>query len=318
MSPRLIDKAQLEASLDTLRTLTSDPRAGVFGPESHIWRRQREALVFLGAGRAMMLQTAHPWVAAGIQCHSKSMTDPIGRFHRTFVIVFSMVFGTLDQAFEKARLLHHIHERIHGTMEEAVGPFDQGSPYWANEAEAMLWVHATLWDTSVLMHELVLGPMEPDDLEAYYQETRRFAYFFGIPQEMVPPDWASFQAYVDGVFASGLLSVGVAGREIVDTLFRGKGEKPRPKLPYWYFALTAETVPAHVREGFRVPFGEREQRSAAWARKWAPRVYTRLPKTLRYVPAYREACGRLAGRKGPGFVTRALNLAWVGRSSLVP
>ena len=60
------------------------------------WRIDREALTFLVAGRALLLQLAHPWVAAAIAEHSKTIDDPIGRFHRTFAVVFTMVFGTLD------------------------------------------------------------------------------------------------------------------------------------------------------------------------------------------------------------------------------
>ena len=73
------------------------PADGVFGPGSTIWQVDREALVFLGAGRALLLQLAHPWVATAIAQHSKALSDPIGRFHRTFEIVFTLVFGSLDR-----------------------------------------------------------------------------------------------------------------------------------------------------------------------------------------------------------------------------
>ena len=81
----------LERELHWLRATTTDSRAGVFGPRSVIWRVDREAASFLGAGRALLLQLAHPWVAASIAQHSRTLADPIGRFHRTFGIVFSMV-----------------------------------------------------------------------------------------------------------------------------------------------------------------------------------------------------------------------------------
>ena len=53
--------------------------------------------------RALLLQLAHPWVAAAIIDHSRTLGDPIGRFHRTFAVVFTMVFGTVDQALSAAR-----------------------------------------------------------------------------------------------------------------------------------------------------------------------------------------------------------------------
>ena len=88
----------LELALDKVRIDAAGLVAGVFGPDSVTWRIDREALTFLGAGRALLLQLAHPWVAAAIAEHSKTVDDPIGRFHRTFAVVFTMVFGTHDQA----------------------------------------------------------------------------------------------------------------------------------------------------------------------------------------------------------------------------
>jgi ER-bound oxygenase mpaB/B'/Rubber oxygenase, catalytic domain len=52
---------------------------------------------------------------------SKTVDDPIGRFHRTFAVVFTMVFGTLDQALSAARALHRRHAAIHGRLPITVG-----------------------------------------------------------------------------------------------------------------------------------------------------------------------------------------------------
>src|ERR1700758_5445860 len=92
--PRLIGEADLERELGLIRNSTTASGAGVFGPNSIMWHVDREAVIFLGAGRALLLQLAHPWVAAAIVQHSNTLADPIGRFHRTFSVVFSMVFGT--------------------------------------------------------------------------------------------------------------------------------------------------------------------------------------------------------------------------------
>jgi hypothetical protein len=73
----------LEKELARVRAGTADPVAGIFGPRSLTWQIDREAAVFLGAGRALLLQLAHPWVAAAIEQHSHAFADPVGRFHRT-------------------------------------------------------------------------------------------------------------------------------------------------------------------------------------------------------------------------------------------
>src|SRR5262249_27282089 len=80
-----------------------DAREGVFGPRSISWKVDRESALFLGAGRAALLQLAHPWVAAALDQHSSLRADPLARFHGTFRLIFSMVFGTLEQALAASR-----------------------------------------------------------------------------------------------------------------------------------------------------------------------------------------------------------------------
>jgi uncharacterized protein (DUF2236 family) len=140
----LVSENDLGLALDTVRAGAAGSVEGLFGPASQTWRIDREAAVFLGAGRALLLQLAHPWVASAIAGHSATFADPIGRFHRTFDVVFTMVFGSLDQALAASRRLHQRHTKIVGHLPEALGRFDKGSPYCANEISALRWVHATL------------------------------------------------------------------------------------------------------------------------------------------------------------------------------
>src|SRR5437588_8159099 len=150
----LVTDALLEEQLELIRARTASPLAGVFGPTSITWRTNREGILFLAAGRALLLQLAHPWVAAAVADHSKALTDPIARFHRTFKVVFTMVFGTVDQAFAAARSLHRRHESITGVLRESVGPFEAGSSYRANNISALRWVYATLSDSALAAHEI--------------------------------------------------------------------------------------------------------------------------------------------------------------------
>jgi uncharacterized protein (DUF2236 family) len=57
----LLSEDDFESSLDAVREAAAGPMEGVFGPASLTWRVDREAAVFLGAGRALLLQLAHPW-----------------------------------------------------------------------------------------------------------------------------------------------------------------------------------------------------------------------------------------------------------------
>src|SRR5262249_4411793 len=155
---QLVSENDLESALDVVQAEAAGPVEGIFGPNSLTWRIDREAVIFLGAGRALLLQLAHPWVAAAVAEHSRTFADPLGRFHRTFDLVFTRVFGTRDAALAAARHLHQRHAGIAGRLPAAIGPFEAGSPYLANEVSALRWVHATLVESAVIVHDLILPP----------------------------------------------------------------------------------------------------------------------------------------------------------------
>ena len=307
----MVSAKDLESTLDLVRAEADGRVEGIFGPESLTWRIDREAVIFLGAGRALLLQLAHPWVAAAIAEHSKTFADPIGRFHRTFDIVFAMVFGSLDRALASARQLHRRHTMIVGRMPESVGPFVQGSLYCANDVAALRWVHATLVDTALIVHDLVLPPFSVEEREQYWAESRLFGSLFGLTPADLPADWASFAAYNEAMARSDTLTVSAAAREVASQIL--SGGRPWLRPPRWYRALTARMLPERLRVGFGLALDERDIRAADNALTWIRRVYPRLPARVRYVGPYQEAQARLQGKPQPDWMTRCLNRAWIGR-----
>ena len=310
-----VDRDAFERRLDAVRSAVTDPAAGVFGPASMTWRVDREAALFLGAGRALLLQLAHPWVAAAIADHSRALDDPLGRFHRTFGIVFAMVFGTLDDALGAARRLHQRHAAIEGVLSSAAGPFASGSAYRANEVSALRWVHATLVETSLLAHDLVLPPLSPAERDRYYAESHTLAALFGIPRAALPATWRDFVTYNAAMQRSGNLTVTPAARSIAERVLAGGG-KAWLRAPVWYRTLTAEMLPERLRQGYGLEFGEREREASSRAVAQLRRLYPRLPKQLRFVGPYLEAQGRMAGKPSPGAATQLANLFWIGRRRL--
>lgn len=313
--PVTVGAADLERSLEAVRAQAAGPLEGVFGQESVLWQVDREAVVFLGAGRALLMQLAHPWVATAIAAHSTALADPIGRFHRTFEIVFTLVFGSLDQALATSRRLHRRHGAVTGRMPEALGPFAQGSPYLANEVSALMWVHATLVETALATYELVHPPLGPAARERYHGEARRLGTLFGIPLEAQPADGPAFTRYVESMVLSGTLTVGPAAEAIARSVLAGAGRVP---VPRWYRNVTAALLPEPLRTSFGLPFGAEEQRSAARALRLIRQVYPRLPARLRHVAPYQEALARLAGRPRPDLAARLLNRLWIGRATMPP
>jgi uncharacterized protein (DUF2236 family) len=297
----VVTEADLERELMTVRSAAASEPAGIFGPHSVSWRLDREAAVFLGAGRALLLQLAHPWVAAAITEHSRSLSDPIGRFQRTFNITLTMMFGTTTQAIAAARKLHRRHAGICGALSESSGAYSAGFAYKANDLAALRWVWATLIETAPLAYELIAPMMSIEDRERYYAEARLFAALFGIPQDALPQSWANFAG-------SG------AARHIAAELFAGAGTCWR--MPLWYRALTARLLPPRLRQDFGLAYGRAEYRSATRAIAVLRCVYPWIPSSLRYVAPYHEARSRLAGRERPGALTQALNRFWIGQTSM--
>jgi uncharacterized protein (DUF2236 family) len=310
-SENVVDSALLERQLDRVRAAAAGAAEGVFGPQSLFWRINREAIVFLGAGRALLLQLAHPWVAAAIAEHSRAGADPIGRFHRTFSIVYTMVFGSLDQALTAARRLHARHAAITGTMPVDAGPFARGTPYHANDAAALRWVYATLIDTALLVYEMVRPALTASERERYYTESFLFAALFGLAPADLPADLAAFAAYNAEMARSDTLTVSAAALDTARGLLLRPGKLLRP--PLWYRALTASLLPPHLRDGFDLPFGESEQARTQRVVTRIRRLYPLLPARLRYVAPYHEAIARLDGQARADLPTRLLNRLWIGK-----
>ena len=310
--PLLLSEDDFENSLDAVREAAAGPIEGIFGPDSLTWRVDREAAIFLGAGRALLLQLAHPWVAAAISEHSRTFADPVGRFHRTFNITFTMVFGTLDQALAASRRLHRRHAAVTGILPQAAGRFEAGSAYSANEVSALRWVHATLVETALQTHDLVLPVLTNSEREQYWAEAKLYAALFGIRPADLPADWTSFAAYTEAMAQSDSLAVSPAARDIAEQIFSGRGTGLR--VPRWYRALTAHLLPKRLACEFGFEFGEREQRRADRALAWIRRAYPRLPLRLRAVGPYQEALARVqCDQQQPDLAVRWLNRLWIGR-----
>src|ERR1700677_1693309 len=99
-SRQYVSRSDSHSLLASLEKLPGKPGNGFFGPGSITWQVNRESVVFLGAGRAALLQLAHPWVAAALAQHSNLMNDAIDRFHSTFRVIYTMLFGSGAQASE--------------------------------------------------------------------------------------------------------------------------------------------------------------------------------------------------------------------------
>lgn len=288
-----VTRDQLEASLSDLCTHVREPRAGILGPDSLAWQLGGDLGVFIGGGRAALLQLAHPMVAHAIDHHSKTRTDVVGRFQRTFRNVFAMVFGELDDALRAARRVHAIHSRIRGTFADAIGGWPAGTEYHANDADALRWVHATLADTTITVRERLDGPLPIAIKDRYMVELNRFAALFGIPKSLLPESWAAHAHYMADMIASDRLAVSASAREMGQFLF-GRGLGPtQPPLGRVAEAMSAALLPPHLADAFGLRASPRLVRAGLAAFRT---VYRRLPVAAVKIPARAEAERRLVGQ----------------------
>src|SRR4029077_17574979 len=140
-------------------------------PDDSITRRvNRENILLLGGGRALLMQLAHPKVAGGVDDHSDFRTHPIKRLRRTVLVTMAIVFGERDTALAAARTVNQAHARV------------RGHDYHALDPELLLWVHAALGDYALGTCQTFVQPLTGSDREDFYQESKLLAELLGTPR----------------------------------------------------------------------------------------------------------------------------------------
>ena len=280
--------------LDRLHTArpTVDPAESLFGPASVTWRVNREAVILLGGGRALLLQIAHPLVAAGVAAHSRFRQRPLERLWRTLDLMLTLVFADAERAMAAVREIERVHARVRGVLDAGVGPFAPGTPYDASEPGLLFWVYATLVDTALAVYERFVGPLAAGERAAYYEESKVGARLFGIPEPLIPPTLERFEEYVDGMIRGEVLAVGATAREIAASILRPP--VPLALAPAFRAGgfLAVGLLPPALRERFGFAWSAGQER-ALRALAAATRVgLPFLPGCVRLMPHARRAARR--------------------------
>src|SRR5258706_4753858 len=160
------------------------------------WRSASDPRLYLGAGNALLLQVAYPTVGSGVRDFSKFESEPWDRLMRTIDYLNLSVYGGSEAPLVGQRL-RKMHKPIKG-----VNP--DGSRYHALEPEAYAWVHATLADSIVAGQALLGCPLSPPEIEQFYREWLGIGRFVGLRDGDLPPDWATFRIYYEGMIADRL------------------------------------------------------------------------------------------------------------------
>jgi uncharacterized protein (DUF2236 family) len=176
-----------------------------------------ERLVVLGWGRAILMQLAHPLIAAGVDDHSTFRAHPLApfqRLHSTIRAMLSLTFGTPDEVARAVAGINGIHDRVHGTLPESAGPFRAGTPYSAHDPELLLWVQLTLVDTLPLAYETFVAPLSAAEKDEWCREARTNVDRLGVPVDRLPATYDELSREVQARLGSGELAVSAAARRL--------------------------------------------------------------------------------------------------------
>lgn len=227
------------------------------------WRVNAERVVLLGWTRAILLQLAHPLVAAGVDDHSTFRERPWSfatRLHHTVRAMLALTFADdagREAAFEGIRA---IHRRVHGTLREDAGRWKTGTPYSAEDPDLVLWVHATLLDSVPLAYNLFVAPLTAAEQDAYCAEAAPVAIALGARPDDVPRSWAAARAYLEREYASGTIAVSAQARGVAREVLSPALAPLIAPAAWTNRVLTLGLLPPPIREQYGFAWRPRDQR----------------------------------------------------------
>ncbi len=226
-------------------------RDGYFPPESLIRRLGNSPVVpFLGGGPAVLLQVAHPLVAAGVTQHSDYRDELWRRLLRTLRALYLMAYGTKQEAEWAGEAVQRVHESVHGRLAETAGPFPAGTPYRADDPALMLWVHATLVHSSLAAFTRFVARLDAADEERYYGEMAVVARLFGVPDGVLPDTLGEFREYVGAMLAGPELVVTPPASEVARVILDAPLPAPMRVLVPAHRLSTAWLLGQRLRAGY--------------------------------------------------------------------
>jgi uncharacterized protein (DUF2236 family) len=243
-------------------------------------RINSESVLLLAGGRALLMQLAHPAVAAGVDEHSDFRRRPLARLLRTLELTLTLTFGDRREALAAAHAINRTHQGV------------RGDGYSATEPRLLFWVQATLIDSAVVAYQTFVGRLQAQERDEYLAEAQTVGRLLGVPPEAFPRDFHAFENYMEGMLSGSELRVDGRARELATYVLHPpvKGVPAAAWAPL--AAVTGGLLPQSLREAYRLPWRRRERALFAGARWSVPRLLPLLPPALRTVPPARAAMPR--------------------------
>lgn len=245
---------------------------GLYAEDSITRRVSRENILLLGGGRALLMQLAHPKVAAGVDDHSDFRSRPIRRLRRTVLMTMAIVFGERETALAAARSVNQAHARV------------RGQDYRALDPDLLLWVHATLVDSALVTYETFVQPLSDSEREDFYQESKLLGELLGIPRERFPAMLRDFDQYVREMLAAGEVRVSERARDLARLVVRPRLRLLPGPVMVPFEIVTTGLLPDSLRDDYGLAWGRRQQRAFRLAVAAVPRIVALTPPVLRVWP----------------------------------
>ena len=220
--------------------MKGDP--GYFGPQSMMWKVNKEITVLFGGARALLMHAAHPLIAAGARQTSFYQRDPWKRLIRTLSLQNSVTFGTKEEADESAHRINKLHEVIKGEDEVTGGYYD------ALDHEQLLWVHACLQISSIYFYEKTVKKLTEDEKNQYHIENSIAAEMVLVDPKIMPKTHEELKNWViEKSKEKDYLVLTDVAIDVADII--NGGPVPRHIKPIWPFiAFTAfNTLPREFK-----------------------------------------------------------------------
>jgi uncharacterized protein (DUF2236 family) len=270
-------------------TLTIDQQYSerFFHPDSRIWKIDREMVLLLAGGRALLMQLAHPKIAAGVADHSRFQDDPFGRLYRTMSAMWSIVFDERTEALAALARVETRHNKVQGVVSPGE-PLHAKNHYDAFDQDLLLWVHATLIDSAMIAYDHFVRSQQPVEKVGYYDDSKRLACLFGIEEKLIPPSLTEFDQYMERMLTKGVLAVGPTARNLSQDILYARPWIFKPAGPLFRF-VTAGLLPEKLREGYELTWNERKEKIFSLLARAIQVLLPLVPTPIRVVPNARLA-----------------------------
>lgn len=147
--------------------------------------------MMIGGVAALLTQMLHPAALAGVWDHSDWERSPHGRLRRTARFIAVTTYGERAEAETQIARVRRIHDRVTGVTAD-------GTPYAANDAALLTWIHTTEAILFLAGHRRYADPwMGERDRDRYFAEMALVARALGAPD--VPATHAAGLAYLEAM-----------------------------------------------------------------------------------------------------------------------